>query len=148
MSRLIERNFDPAKPVLARRFFVAAGRHYNPGDTFDWKRLSVDQRRVKLLFDAGKLLHPDTPFASPAPASASAPAIAQEMQDEDVHRSAVTATAADEQPAPAEQVDDGLDDLDMKALRAIADAENAPLRVSRDLQRKAIRENRRAKAGN
>jgi hypothetical protein len=40
---------------------------------------------------------------------------------------------------------DGLDDLNMVELRAIAAAEDAPTRVSREAQREAIRENRRGK---
>jgi hypothetical protein len=146
MARLIERIFDPRRPLIARRFFVAAGRHYNPGDAFDWRRMAVDQRRVKLLFDAGKLMHPDTdaaPEAEPlievaAVGAVPAPTIAQEVEDEDAHHIAAT--------EPAEQVSDDLDGLNMSQLRAIALAENAPSRVSRAEQREAIRENRRASA--
>jgi hypothetical protein len=151
MARHIERVFDPRQPLVTRRFFVAAGRHYNPGDPFEWRRLSVDQRRVKLLFDAGKIMHPVTE-GSP---------IELEVQDEDIHHIAVTAASADEQPAAPEQVSsepaetaetaasdelqDDLTDLTMKELRAIADAEGAPFRVSRDAQREAIREHRHAR---
>jgi hypothetical protein len=148
MALLPERVFDPTRPVVARRFFVAAGRHFNPGDVFDWKRSSVDQRRVRLLFDAGKIMHPEPtltasakPAATPKPEPVATP-ISIEMQDEDVHHIAVTAAAADEQPAPSLE-DDGLEDLGMKELREIAMAENAPFRVSREAQREAIRENRR-----
>jgi hypothetical protein len=67
------------------------------------------------------------------------------VQDDDIHHIAVTATASDEQPsAPVE--DDGLEELGMKELREIAVVENAPFRVSREAQREAIRENRRASA--
>jgi hypothetical protein len=143
-----ERTFDPAKPVVARRFFVAAGRHFNPGDVFDWRRSSVDQRRVRLLFDAGKLMHPETPALSigaKAAVTTAAPSIAVETQDDDIHHIAVTTAAQDDQPAATEQVTDELDDLGMKELREIAQAENAPFRVSREAQREAIRENRRGK---
>lgn len=163
MARLIERIFDPAKPLVARRFFVAAGRHFNPGDAFDWRRMSVDQRRVRLLFDAGKLDHPAVVQATPTPVAP----IAQEVQDDDIHHIAVTAAAADGQPASTEQVtvdlvandlivdrpsvgdgpaSDGLDDLAMPELRAIAEAEGAPFKVSRADQREAIRAKRRAEA--
>jgi hypothetical protein len=153
MARLIDRSFDPRRTVVARRFFVAAGRHYNPGDTFDWRRMSVDQRRVRLLFEAGKLMHPDAVEITPADwaglqareHATAAPSIEQEMQDEDVHHIAVTAAVADEQPATPVEAD-GLDDLNMKELRALADAEGAPFRVSRDAQREAIREARRVRA--
>jgi len=143
MARLIERVFDARKPLVVRRFFVAAGRHYNPGDAFDWRRMAVDQRRVKLMFDAGKLMHPN---------DASVGEIALEMQDEDVHHIAVTAAATDEQPAatiqdaPADEPTDDLTDLTMKELRVIADTEGAPFRVSREAQRAAIREHRRERA--
>jgi len=144
MPLVPERVFDPTKPVVARRFFVAAGRHFNPGDVFDWKRSSVDQRRVRLLFDAGKIMHPEPTFK--VSGTAALP-ISVEVQDEDIHHIAVTsAAAADEQPtAPVE--DDGLHDLGMKELREIAVVENAPFRVSREAQRDAIREARRERAG-
>lgn len=173
MPLVPERTFNPTMPVIVRRFFVAAGRHFNPGDVFDWKRLSVDQRRVRLLFEAGKLMHspataqvnvPTSPvqlaesvsdlaglqaFESitlvatgeigiPEPEVADGdvldiftsptPTVEQEMADEDILRAAAG---------------DGLDDLNMKELRAIAEAEGAPYRVSRDAQREAIREHRR-----
>ena len=93
MARLISRPFDPTKPVYARRFFVAAGRHYEPGTPFDWQRLSVSQRRVFLLYEAGKLTHeadanaeaPKAETPKPAPASEPKPKpIEQEVQDEDI----------------------------------------------------------------
>ena len=141
MARLIDRSFQPSVPVVARRFFVAAGRHYTPGDVFDWKRLSVDVRRVRLLFEAGKLMHPedataDTPEIKDA--EPAAPTIQEEMENEDI-----LAAAAE---TPAEQADD-LDDLNMKELRAIAEEEGAPFRVSREDQRAAIREHRRSTEG-
>jgi len=136
MPLVPERVFDPTKPVVARRFFVAAGRHFNPGDAFDWKRSSVDQRRVRLLFDAGKIMHPEGAAIEAAPKKVVETPIAIEVQDDDIHHIAVTAEAA-----PVE--DDGLEELGMKELREIAAVENAPFRVSREAQREAIRENRR-----
>ena len=154
MARLIERSFDPNRPVKVRRFFVAAGRHWEPGRAFPWKTMALAQRRVKLLFDAGKLMHADyadggvvgaedfTPALMGEKPSEStitpAPTIAQEVQDEDTFHTVVTAT-------PAEPVGD-LDGLNMKELREIADREGAPSRVSREAQREAIREQRRAAA--
>jgi hypothetical protein len=135
MARLIERSFDPNRPVKVRRFFVAAGRHWEPGRAFPWKNMAIAQRRVKLLFDAGKLLHPETEEVFEATPE---PTIAQEMQDEDIQHIAVS----DEQPA-AEPVDE-LDGLTMPELRAIAEEEGAPTRVSRQAQREAIREHRLA----
>lgn len=135
MARLISRPFDPTKPVYARRFFVAAGRHYEPGTLFDWQRLSVAQRRVFLLYEAGKLTHEAGPEAPAPKAEKPAPApkpIEQEVQDDEI------LTAAAEPEAPVDE----LDDLNMKELRAIAEEEGAPYRTSRDAQRQAIREHR------
>lgn len=154
MARVPERKFDPTKPLVVRRFFVAAGRHFSPGDAFDWRRMSLAQRRVMQLFDNGKLMHADAPPAAasdlaglqaremvgrpaPEPVFNVEKTVEQEMQDEDI-----LAAAAFE---PATVFDDGLDLLDMKALRAIAEEENAPYRVSREAQREAIRENRRGR---
>lgn len=135
MARLISRPFDPTKPVYARRFFVAAGRHYEPGTLFDWQRLSVAQRRVFLLYEAGKLTHEAGPEAPAPKEEKTAPApkpIEQEVQDDEI------LTAAAEPEAPVDE----LDDLNMKELRAIAEEEGAPYRTSRDAQRQAIREHR------
>jgi len=148
MARLISREFNPAAPVYVRRFFVAAGRHWNPGDVFDWQRLSVAQRRVKQLFDAGKLMHPEempksdwaglqareSAAPAPTPEPTPAPTIETGVEDEGILAAA------------AEPIDE-LDDLTMPELRAIAEAEGAPTRVSRAAQREAIRENRKTKAG-
>lgn len=142
MARLIDRSFDPTQPLVARRFFVAAGRHFNPGDAFDWKRLSVDQRRTKLLFEAGKLMHPHQQTAQrPVPQAGTAP-----VADTPAAPAAETAasdepdTEADKQPANP----DGLDDLNMKELRKLAYKEGAPSRTSRETQIEAIREYRAA----
>ena len=143
MARLIERAFAPNRPVVARRFFVGAGRHYNPGDAFDWRRLAVSQRRVKALFDAGKLMHVDADIApeqAEKPAMTPAPSIEQEVQDQEI-----LAIAAAPEPATEPANEDGLDDLNMKELRAIADAEGVPYRLSRSDQRGSIREHRRGK---
>jgi hypothetical protein len=127
MALMPERAFDPSRPVVARRFFVAAGRHFNPGDSFDWTRLAVDQRRVRQMFEAGKLEHtPAEPVA----------VITNEIADEDIHRIAVTAAAAIE--------DDNLEGMRMPELREIAEREGAPTRVSRSEQVEAIRATRRA----
>lgn len=145
MARLISRPFDPTQPVYARRFFVAAGRHYNPGDLFDWQRLSVAQRRVFLLYEAGKLTHEagteapkaEKPKAAPAPAPEPKP-VEQEVQDDEI----LAAAAEPESETSADE----LDSLNMKELRAIAEAEGAPYRTSRDAQRQAIREHRDSSA--
>lgn len=146
MARLISREFNPAVPVVVRRFFVAAGRHWNPGDQFDWPRLAIAQRRVKQLFENGKLMHVEPARKSDwaglqaremVGRSTPAPTVQTEFEDD-----AILAAAVAEPDAPVDE----LDDLDMKALREIAAAEGAPTRVSREAQRAAIRENRRLKA--
>jgi hypothetical protein len=140
MARLISRPFDPTKPVYARRFFVAAGRHYEPGTLFDWQRLSVAQRRVFLLYEAGKLTHEagtEAPKAEAIPEPK--PAVVLEPSQEPAPDGEMfEAVVEPEAPAPA----DDLEDLNMKELRAIAEAEGAPYRTSRDAQRQAIREHR------
>lgn len=150
-----ERIFDPARPVFVRRFLVAAGRHLNPGDVFSWRQWALNERRVRQLFDAGKLTHTPAPRADLAGLQAremavtspvrAAPTIEQETQDDDIQHVAVTAAAANDTPiAPVES--DGLYDLDMKQLREIAQTENAPFRTSRVAQREAIRETRSARS--
>jgi hypothetical protein len=147
MVRLITREFKPNAPVYVRRFFVAAGRHWNPGDLFDWQRLSVAQRRVKQLFDAGKLMHPEgQPITGPKPDVVLASMSEAPIEGADFTADVQTETENDTILADAAPPLDELDDLDMKELRAIAAAEDAPSRVSREAQREAIRENRKAKA--
>lgn len=145
MARLISREFSPASPVYVRRFFVAAGRHWNPGDLFNWQQLSVAQRRVKQLYDAGKLMH-HTDVDVPTPPATPAPTIETEVQDDTILADAATPLA--DEPAPptplADEPEDDLVGLNMTELRAIAEREGAPSRVSRAAQREAIREHRAA----
>lgn len=113
MSRFsYDREFKPSLPVYCRRPFIANGRHYKPGDVMDWRKLSIAQRKIVLMFGAGMLEHrkdaPEPVIAEPEP------------------------TITDEL--------DLIDDL--KELRAIADAEGAPYKVSKADQRQAIRDNR------
>ena len=148
MARLIERSFDPSKPVYARRFFVAAGRHFKIGDAFPWQQLSVSQRKAKLLFDAGKLKHMDdepaprkaaAPAAKPAPEPAPEPSVQEEPP---VRASDPGTDSALAEHATETEPHDDLSELGMKALRRIAQEEGAPTRLSRTEQRKAIREHR------
>jgi len=125
--RLVERVFDPRVEVIARRPFTANGKHFHPGDLFDWRRDAVDLRRVRQLYDAGKLMHPheatvQRPAPAPEPPAPEPPA---------------PAVAAVEAPNP-----DGLDDLAMPELRDIAKREGAAFKVSRSDQREAIRAHR------
>ena len=165
MAPLPERVFDPARLVYVRRPFVAAGRHLDVGTEFKWRQWAIDVRRVRQLFDNGKLTHRDTPQAPDlaglqARESAATvpltpePTVEQETQDDDLHHLAVTAVASDDQPAPAEQVTDeqtateqvadDLDGLNLKQLREIADQLGIPNRVSRQAQMDDIRAFRRA----
>jgi hypothetical protein len=108
---------------VVRRPFIGAGRHYSPGDEFNWRQLAISQRKAQLLYDAGKLMHPD----QGAPASTSPPA----------------KTVATEVGPVQVRKPDELDDInDMTALRDIARAEGAPIKVSKVDQRQAIREHR------
>lgn len=66
--RIVERTFDPKTPLTARREFIAAGRHYSVGDAFDWKRLSISQRRVLQMFEANLVGH-EPPPADPVSTS-------------------------------------------------------------------------------
>jgi hypothetical protein len=160
-----ERTFDPTKPLVVRRFFVAAGRHFNIGDAFDWRRMSVDQRRVRLLFEAGKLTHgpevstvtaqvvmPASDLAGLQARESAANAVAEAVTDAEVIALFGGDVPTIEQEMADEDIlalaaSDGLDDMNMKDLRAIAEKEGAPYRVSREAQREAIRQHRNAMLG-
>ena len=149
MARLIDRTFNPSEPVVVRRHFVAAGRHFKIGDDFDWKRMSVDQRRVRQLYEAGKLMHRDMGTAQrPAPEEKDRPAAPTSASESPAQIEATQGTASDAAidaalAAPADdEPQDDLTDLSMKELRAIAYKEGASSRVSRKDQRAAIREHR------
>lgn len=150
MARLIDRSFNPAQPLVVRRFFVAAGRHFKIGDEFDWKRMAIDLRRVKLLYEAGKLMHrEDATAQNPLPKPKAEAPVAQVTEDEVIE--AVVETTAEpetetvEAPTAAHPDDDLLDHMSMRELRKIALVEGAPSRTSRSEQREAIREHRAAK---
>lgn len=130
MARIPTREFNASVPVVVRRFFVANGRHWDVGAEFNWRQLAVERRRVKQLFDAGKLMHP-VEGAMVQPVTPTEPI---ETETETADEGVVHAT-------PAEPQDD-LDDLDMKQLREIADSLEVPYRVSREAQRDSIREAR------
>lgn len=113
--RLVERTFDPKKPLVARRDFVAAGRPYKIGDAFDWKRLAVAQRRVLQMFEANLVGHTDEAQAAPP-----APPVVEAPTNEDLN----------------------IDSL--AALQEIARKEGAPIRTTKVLQREAIIAHREA----
>lgn len=65
MARLISREFDATQPTYARRKFISNGRRYAPGDLFDWRRLSLSQRKAKMLFDGGHIGHQGSKVVEP-----------------------------------------------------------------------------------
>jgi len=126
MPRPIVFDFKQDVPVTVRRPFVGGGRHFVPGDAYDWRRLKIDRRKVEKLFQTGHLMH----MQEEAPVVAEAPVV-EETTDEVV----VEPTT--------EVLSDDLDAVDsMAELREIAKVEGAPLRLSKDDQRTAIREHR------
>jgi hypothetical protein len=116
MARLIERKFDPAHPTFARKYFTASGRKFKPDDLFDWRKLSISQRRVMQMFEAGKLTH----------------------KEDSIHIESFD--YYDAEVSDADSLD-GIDD--MKELRRIADEIGAPYKVSKKEQREAIRAHRK-----
>ena len=124
MARIPERKFDPSRPVVARKYFIASGRKYAPGEAFDWKAAMVTPRRAQQMFDAGKITHNDKIEIKPTPEP-------------------VEFTVEDN---PLESLDyyDELEIIDdMKELRRIADEIGAPYKVSKADQRQAIRDHRK-----
>jgi len=121
-----QRNFDPSRTVYVRKAFNGSGRHYQPNDVFNWKRLKVSQRRVRQLFDAGRLKHDE-----------------QEVQ-QDQRADKPKSKRIDTEDGPVSvQTPDELDDIsDMKELQRIAREEGAKTTTSKTLQRKHIRDNR------
>ena len=132
MTRIPERKFDPELPVFARKYFIANGHRYEPGMRFPWGTTGVSKRRVMQMFEAGKLTHDDNMMAESAP-----------VEPEITFKDKIEELAEMGQEWDAEPVGDDLDAIDdMKELRAIADAEGAPYKVSKKDQRQAIRDNR------
>lgn len=114
------KTFDPAQPLVVRRAFNGNGRHFKPGDPFEWDKLAIDRRRVRQLFDAGKVMHP------------------QSLEPE-----RKTAPDVRETPGVQVQAPDELDRItDMRELREIAEREGAKTTTSKTMQRRYIRENR------
>jgi len=149
LARLIEREFDPARPVYARKYFIASGRKYVPGDAFDWKAAMVTPRRAQQMFDAGKLTHKDKEPAKEAPKQADVTVKDEEVTPERIKQE----YTPERKPEPLESLDyydaplisegydlDAIDD--MKELRRIADEIGAPYKVSKADQRQAIRDHK------
>lgn len=135
MARIPERKFDPARPVYARKTFTANGRKLTPGTELDWKKLAVDQRRVRNMFDTGYIGHDEPKAATASNPTDTHAAVKKIVEDE------VTPKRIDEAYTPERKDDlDAIDDL--KELRAIADEIGAPYKVSKADQRQAIRDKR------
>lgn len=59
MARPIpERTFDTTKPLIATKEFTAGGRRFKVGDSFNWKKMSVSQRKAQNLFGVRLVDHP------------------------------------------------------------------------------------------
>lgn len=57
MSRYQARVFDKNLPVYVRKPIKISGKLLLPGAYFDWKNMAVTDRRVRQMFEAGKLQH-------------------------------------------------------------------------------------------
>jgi hypothetical protein len=142
MARIPERKFDPSKPVYARKAFTANGNKIAGGQQFDWKKLAVAQRRVLQMFEAGYLYHADSKPVNVTVEDKTTVKPTPEPVDV-TFKDKIEELAEMGQEWDAEPIGDDLDAIDdMKELRAIADAEGAPYKVSKKDQRQAIRDNR------
>jgi hypothetical protein len=147
MARIPERKFDPSKPIYARKAFTANGNKIAGGQQFDWKKLAVAQRRVLQMFEAGYLYHADSKPVNVTVEDKTT--VKPTPEPVDVTFKDKIEELAEIEDNPLESMDyydeptDELDAIDdMKELRAIADAEGAPYKVSKKDQRQAIRDNR------
>ena len=142
MARIPERKFDPSKPIYARKAFTANGNKIAGGQQFDWKKLAVAQRRVLQMFEAGYLYHADSKPVNVTVEDKTTVKPTPEPVDV-TFKDKIEELADMGQEWDAEPVGDDLDAIDdMKELRAIADVEGAPYKVSKKDQRQAIRDNR------
>lgn len=137
MARILERKFDPALDVFARKYFTANGHRFQPGDKFDWRKMSVSQRRVMQMFESGKIAN--TPSAKKK-VSTEPKYTPKAIKEE------YTLERKDTALESLDYYDSSVDDLDaiedMKELRAIADEIGAGYKVSKVDQRQAIRDKR------
>jgi len=116
--------FDPSKPLYVRRVLKANGQKFNKGDRFPWDRMAVSERRVRLMFESGKLTH------------------GNEAKSEQKKSNNTTTVSTDTGPVQVQKPDE-LDEIGyLNELQEIAKNEGVPLVQSKSLQRKKIRENR------
>jgi hypothetical protein len=59
--------YDETKPLVARKEFRGGGRIYKSGDKFDPKHMALSERRIKVLFEQGFLMHPDEKVEAKSP---------------------------------------------------------------------------------
>ena len=123
MARIIERTFSAAKPVFARKNFIANGRRFAPGDLLPWRKMAVAERRIRQMFEGGLLTHEMSSSVDFEEAFALKPEPKTEVITEE------------------SEAKDDLDQIDsMKELRKIADDIGAPYKLSKAEQRQAIRD--------
>jgi len=131
MSRYpLPRQFDPKKPLEVRVWFRWAGRDYEPGQPFDWRNKGIPIRRVRQMFDSGKIKEAQFDIEDPV---------------------AETPDPIDETPETVDfdlDFSDGLDEIySLKDLKQIAESEGAPTKRSLKEQRDAIRDHRNSSDG-
>lgn len=149
MSRRIHiQEFDPSRPLVARKKFTANGRTFRPQDEFPWQRMAVARRRARQMFDAGFVRH-ETPGAAVKPSRGEIGPSGQGMAESTLEPFDSTEKQSEGTGEPMEPVEslsdiDGLDKL--ADLKAVAEAEGAPTGFrSKDRQREAIRAHRESK---
>jgi hypothetical protein len=142
MARLsVKGIFDPKQPLLVRRAFSAAGRTFQPGDAFPWKRLSVSLRRAFLMYESGLLRHSDD---ADAEETVTEETVTEEtVTEETVTEETVTEETVTEENPPAPPIDNS--DLDVESLvvlQTIAKREGAAFKSTKAAQRQSIIEKR------
>lgn len=144
MARLnIRQPFDQGKPVMVARPFKASGRAYQVGELFPWRRLSMPWRRVQTLYEQGRITHEGAEGAKDV-ATFGHGLDTQEPVPSDDQVSEVDESVTDEVTEEDTEETEVFDDLDaiesMNELREIAKEHGAPIKVSKEDQRNAIRE--------
>lgn len=128
MSRRIHiQEFDPSRPLVARKKFTANGRTFKPQDEFPWQRMAVALRRARQMFDAGLVRHD----------------VVEPSRGESRQGMAESTLDSTEKHSEIESLPD-IDSIDKLAdLKDIAEAEGAPTGFrSKKEQREAIRAHR------
>ena len=149
MRRFSRPEWDGRKTLVVRRAFKGAGRTFKPADPFEWKRLGVEPRRVRQLYEAGFIDHEDAPVFVAQPGSARW-SVTPRVDVEAASVAELEVVAEPEQATEqvteqvTEQAPDDLDDLNRNELWEVAEREGAPKKLRADEQREAIRAHRGA----